>query len=135
MLTPNDSCDSPRNLCKSKNTISYYAVFDGHGGPACAAFVTRQLHVIMARHPDIDRGSHFMRRVITESFTECQELWRREVLRSAGALSEGSGCTGAVAIVYNRRLFIAWGMLVVFACEGTGRAERRSTYSTFTQPT
>jgi integrin-linked kinase-associated serine/threonine phosphatase 2C len=77
-------------LPNHRETLSYYAVFDGHAGPRAADFCARHMHKVLAgklskalagsgcglAHTEKD-----MRRLFLETFKQCDE----EFLRAASS--------------------------------------------------
>ena len=88
----------------SNACLSYFAIFDGHGGPECASYIGRHLHAILARHP---RLIDHTQRAIKDSFIKTNKMWAKNVEKVEG-FSPLAGSTGVVILVKERTLYIAW---------------------------
>mmetsp|Transcript_11386 Transcript_11386/g.11473 ORF Transcript_11386/g.11473 Transcript_11386/m.11473 type:complete len:260 (+) Transcript_11386:481-1260(+) len=54
-------------------TVSYYAVFDGHGGSNCADFLKENLHKIIKKHIKGESVVENWRQPLIDAFIECDQ--------------------------------------------------------------
>lgn len=83
--------------------LSFFGVFDGHGGVECANYVSTHLHVNIARHPYLISNT---RLAIYDAFMLTQHQWTVTMHRAG--LSAITGSTCITAIIQERKLYIAW---------------------------
>jgi len=81
--------------------IAYYAVFDGHGGDQTAKMVEKQLHPIIFKTDEFNRGD--VKGAITKGFEEMDKI----VVEEANKLNMMHGSTSVVAMVMDGTLFVA----------------------------
>jgi serine/threonine protein phosphatase PrpC len=91
--------------------LSFYAVYDGHGGIDCADFVSKHLHHNLAYHNEFSNTAggvpnDVFKRALVESFMLTNKQWFDRVDRCS--LSHASGSTAVVAAIQDRTVFIAW---------------------------
>ncbi|KAA0187375.1 Integrin-linked kinase-associated serine/threonine phosphatase [Fasciolopsis buskii] len=88
--------------------LSYFAVFDGHGGARAAEFAAKHLHLHMvSRFPrggvkQIDKD---IRRVLYDAYKKTDENFLRESIQQRPHWRDGS--TAATALLVNNTLYLA----------------------------
>ncbi|THD18243.1 Integrin-linked kinase-associated serine/threonine phosphatase 2C [Fasciola hepatica] len=88
--------------------LSYFAVFDGHGGARAAEFAAKHLHLHMvSRFPrggvkQIDKD---IRRVLYDAYKKTDENFLRESVQQRPHWRDGS--TAATALLVNNTLYLA----------------------------
>ena len=86
----------------TNGNLSYFAVFDGHGGIECAHFAATHLHLNLANHKMLTTD---IRRALHESFLYPNRQWENAVQRGA---SSACGSTAVVAVFQDKTLHVAW---------------------------
>ncbi|KAI3653253.1 hypothetical protein MP228_001200 [Amoeboaphelidium protococcarum] len=86
-----------------EDPISYYAVYDGHGGIHVAAFVETHLHYNLMKHPELDTD---FKKALTESFLKTQDELKEASDRLY--LPTTAGSTGVVIVFRKNKMFVAW---------------------------
>lgn len=86
--------------------ISYFAVFDGHGGSRCSSFLAAEFHVELARHKKIASQPIT---ALRETWKGMDELFYRNCMKEVGGdemaiVSDGS--TATVALVVGDELYM-----------------------------
>jgi serine/threonine protein phosphatase PrpC len=101
----------------SENPISYYAVYDGHGGTNVAEYVESHLHFNILQHALFNSEPE---KAIAESFMNTQESLKKHADRLLQSNTAGS--TAVVIIIKGKQMFIAWAgdsLASLFMSDGT----------------
>lgn len=76
--------------------LSYFAVFDGHGGAKCSTFLSQNFHMELGRH----------KKIVTQPITALRETWKGmdkiyydHCLRQASGDESAVSCDGSTATV------------------------------------
>ncbi|KAB2618862.1 protein phosphatase 2C 27 [Pyrus ussuriensis x Pyrus communis] len=85
----------------SEEAISFYGVFDGHGGKDAAHFVRDNLPRVIVEDADFPLE---LEKVITRSFMETDSAFAKKCSREA---SLASGTTALTAMIFGRSLLVA----------------------------
>lgn len=88
---------------KKDDPISYYAVYDGHGGVSVADYVERHMHVNFMKHPDLETDP---KKALAESFM----FTNNELKEHSDRLyqSNTAGSTGVVIVFKGKKLLVGW---------------------------
>lgn len=81
--------------------ISFYGVFDGHGGKGAAQFVRDHLPRVIVEDPDFPLE---LEKVVTRSFVETDVAFARSCSLESGL---SSGTTALTAMIFGRSLLVA----------------------------
>ncbi|KAL8560046.1 hypothetical protein ACOMHN_041515 [Nucella lapillus] len=81
--------------------LSYYAVFDGHGGPEAAIFAASQLHVHMLRDPAFPSDPEV-------ALKSAYSTTDRQFLRKAAEMKLNCGTTGVSVLLRGDRCYVSW---------------------------
>ncbi|KAF3935776.1 hypothetical protein ABW20_dc0103148 [Dactylellina cionopaga] len=81
--------------------ISFFGVYDGHGGDGVALFSGQNVHKIIAKQADFAAGNY--EKAMKDGFLACD----RAILLDPKYAEEISGCTASTAIVTNDKIFVA----------------------------
>ncbi|KAF3453034.1 hypothetical protein FNV43_RR03467 [Rhamnella rubrinervis] len=85
----------------SKENISFYGIFDGHGGKAAAQFVRDHLPRVIVKDADFPLE---LEKVLTRSFMETDAEFARKCSLES---SLSSGTTALTAMIFGRSLLVA----------------------------
>merc|ERR1711907_565903 len=88
---PSPSVTSPTSK------LSFFGVFDGHGGRRAADFAEVKLHQLLLEHPQINAAPET---ALKESFLTCESLFLEQAIEE----DMMDGTTAAVAIIANGQL-------------------------------
>lgn len=77
---------------------SFFSVFDGHGGSACADYLMENLHRFVLEHPAFPED---VPRALTEGFSQAESEFCKFALRQTNVEKSGS-CALALVLVDNR---------------------------------
>lgn len=95
-----------------ETTVTYYAVFDGHGGPQCAAFLKDNLHLELKRcfqdqiegiKGDADDLNESLCTSITRAFENTD--WKYKSLHAD--IANNCGATAVVCLILGNKLVCA----------------------------
>ncbi|KAI8924302.1 phosphatase 2C-like domain-containing protein [Entophlyctis helioformis] len=81
--------------------ISFFAVFDGHGGPNVARYSGANLHNIVMRQPEFKKGNY--NTALKKGFLETDVDLRND----PNFAREPSGCTAVSALITDDQIFVA----------------------------
>lgn len=94
-----DTYQFKRDLLGDGSDVTYFGVFDGHGGDRASRFAAENLHTILAQHNSLLTDPV---NALIESFHELDKRW---LIKAAAGLDDGS--TAVVAIVVENTLYVA----------------------------
>jgi len=86
-----------KNTVELKN-YAFFAVYDGHGGTACAEFARMNLHANIVNHPDFGVN---IEKAITEGFQKTEKDFEDE------KGDPGCGTTACVCLIFENVLYVA----------------------------
>lgn len=86
---------------KDRPRLSYYAVFDGHGGPEAAIFAASQLHINMLRDPSFHSDPE-------AALKRAYSTTDRQFLRKAAEMKLGCGTTGVSMLLRGDSCYVSW---------------------------
>ncbi|KAK9479924.1 phosphatase 2C-like domain-containing protein [Lipomyces japonicus] len=81
--------------------ISFFAVYDGHGGSKAAIFAGQHLHHIVARQAAFEKGDY--EQALKDGFLSTD----RAILQDPNFGDDPSGCTATTAIITNNKIYVA----------------------------
>ncbi|KAK7203191.1 phosphatase 2C-domain-containing protein [Myxozyma melibiosi] len=81
--------------------ISFFAVYDGHGGSKAAIFAGQHLHNIVARQAAFEKGDY--EQALKDGFLSTD----RAILQDVSFGNDPSGCTATTALVTDSKIFVA----------------------------
>ncbi|XP_076435174.1 protein phosphatase 1F-like [Babylonia areolata] len=81
--------------------LSYYAVFDGHGGAEAAMFAASQLHVNLLRDPSFHSNPEL-------ALKRAYSTTDRQFLRKADEMKLGCGTTGVSMLLRGDTCYVTW---------------------------
>ncbi|KAK6499559.1 Protein phosphatase 2C 2 [Arthrobotrys musiformis] len=84
-----------------QNRVSFFGVYDGHGGDGVALFSGQNVHKIIAKQSDFPTGN--FEKAMKDGFLACD----RAILQDPKYTDEISGCTASTAIVTADKIFVA----------------------------
>ncbi|KAK6524322.1 Protein phosphatase 2C 2 [Orbilia ellipsospora] len=84
-----------------ESRVSFFGVYDGHGGDGVALFSGQNVHKIIAKQLDFPTGNY--EKAMKDGFLACD----RAILQDPKYSEEISGCTASTAIVTNSKIFVA----------------------------
>jgi serine/threonine protein phosphatase PrpC len=100
-----DLTDSPSIYNRDTPLITYAAVFDGHGGPLCAQYLSQHLHMCIRAalaKQDLSEGVD-MPQALHEGILQCD----LDFLRFAETCGDMSGACAVVFLLYGDQLCVA----------------------------
>ncbi|EPS35724.1 hypothetical protein H072_10877 [Dactylellina haptotyla CBS 200.50] len=84
-----------------ENRVSFFGVYDGHGGDGVALFSGQNVHKIIAKQTDFSTGNY--EKAMKDGFLASD----RAILQDPKYNDEISGCTASTAIITNEKIFVA----------------------------
>ncbi|CAG9310246.1 unnamed protein product [Blepharisma stoltei] len=85
----------------NEKTLSYYAVYDGHGGSICSEFLKNNLHKIIKKKIKNYEIEHWPRQ-IARSCIECDQLFYETYKAQANSV----GSTAVISIILGNRIIV-----------------------------
>lgn len=92
-----------QNLFISDFFVSYYAIFDGHGGNKCSEYLKENLHKILKKNLQGNSNINNWPDIIKESFIECDQNFHLSFYE----ISKVMGSTGLVCLLTPGCLIVA----------------------------
>ena len=93
-----------QNLWISDQFVSYYAIFDGHGGKVCSEFLKENLHIVLQRLLKETTNISQWPSIIIEGFLECDKMFNdkyNEISKIMGSAAIVCLLTGSYLVVAN----------------------------------
>ncbi|KAI0012310.1 PP2C-domain-containing protein [Xylariaceae sp. FL0662B] len=97
LLTPQNDCD--KNTHPSR--LSFFGVFDGHGGDKVAQFAGKNIHDILKKQDTFKAGNY------EQSLKDTFLATDRAILSDPQYEEEVSGCTACCGLINGEKIFIA----------------------------
>lgn len=97
------------NLHPSVYRVSFFAVYDGHGGARASRFASRHLHkFLLDKFPkgEVSIVEKEMKKTLVETFKKTDEEFLKEATKTKPSWKDGT--TATVMVVINETVFIAW---------------------------
>ena len=82
---------------------SYFAIYDGHGGSACADFLKDQLHLIIIQQESFPRDPA---QALTTGCLEAERKWIEQADRHT-PMHERNGSCGIVVLTVGKECYVA----------------------------
>jgi len=92
---------SPKAATAHKSKLSFFGVFDGHGGDKVALFAGDNIHNIIAKQDTFKTGNY--EQALKDGFLATD----RAILNDPKYEDEVSGCTACVGLITEDKIFIA----------------------------
>ncbi|KAK9462455.1 phosphatase 2C-like domain-containing protein, partial [Lipomyces oligophaga] len=86
---------------QSAEKISFFAVYDGHGGSKAAIFAGANVHQIVARQAAYEKGDY--EQALKDGFLSTD----RAILQDPTFGNDPSGCTATTALITDTKIFVA----------------------------
>lgn len=87
------------------DNLSFFGVFDGHGGEQCAEFVSKNLYLNLAQSQYLSKS---VKAALEESFHLTNEAWISRCINSDDSKLADCGSTGVVSVIDGKYLHMAW---------------------------
>jgi len=91
--------DGSKNAGK-EGRISFFGVYDGHGGETIASYSGENLHNILAKQPAFEAGNYAQ--ALKDGFLATD----RAILKDPGHRDDVSGCTATTAVVTDSTIYV-----------------------------
>ncbi|OBT63965.1 hypothetical protein VE03_05987 [Pseudogymnoascus sp. 23342-1-I1] len=92
--------DKPRKEASVDERLSFFGVYDGHGGAKVALFAGDHVHEIIAKQEAFKRGD--IEQALKDGFLATD----RAILNDPQYEDEVSGCTATVAIISGKKIYV-----------------------------
>ncbi|KFY13486.1 hypothetical protein V492_03246 [Pseudogymnoascus sp. VKM F-4246] len=92
--------DKPRQDAPADERLSFFGVYDGHGGAKVALFAGDNVHQIIAKQEAFKRGD--IEQALKDGFLATD----RAILNDPQYEDEVSGCTATVAIISGKKIYV-----------------------------
>ncbi|KAK6358823.1 Protein phosphatase 2C 2 [Orbilia brochopaga] len=93
--------DDNNSKTTPETRVSFFGVYDGHGGDGVALFSGQNVHKIVAKQAEFAIGN--FEKAMKDGFLACD----RAILQDPKYSDEVSGCTASTAIVTHNKIFVA----------------------------
>lgn len=93
--------DKPRKPTTVENRLSFFGVYDGHGGDKVAIFSGENIHKILAKQAAFQEGK--FEQALKDGFLATD----RAILQDIRYEDEVSGCTASAALITNDKIYVA----------------------------
>ena len=84
--------------------ISYFGIFDGHGGEGCSEYLKENYLNYLVENKNFPFD---IRLALTESFEKIEEAFFKEKCSTSLELSDRSGSCALVSIIFDNKIYIA----------------------------
>ncbi|KAF8474920.1 phosphatase 2C-domain-containing protein [Kalaharituber pfeilii] len=100
-LQPEDESGNPQKTTSIEKRVSFFGVYDGHGGERVASYSGNNVHKILATQPSFKAG--YYAQALKDGFLATD----RAILQDKHYKDELSGCTASVALISNDKIYVA----------------------------
>ncbi|KAL7275988.1 Protein phosphatase 2C 2 [Rhizina undulata] len=92
---------TPSKPTPKESRLSFFGVYDGHGGDKVALFSGQNVHKILAKQAAFEAGN--FEQALKDSFLATD----RAILQDPSYENEVSGCTASAALVTDKKIYVA----------------------------